>query len=116
MTMGDRFPDRPARWADVSRRAMDPLVSRTALVLLAPWPLAIALWARRNSPGPTLLRQKRIGQGRRPFTLNAFRSMHIGCLDMLRLDETHVRHRGVRSDVSSLLRTTPSMLRGDGAR
>lgn len=40
----------------------------------------------------------------------------MGTLDMLRLDVEYVRTRTLRGDLSILLRTVPSMLRGGGAR
>lgn len=40
----------------------------------------------------------------------------MGTLDMLRLDIDYVRHQSFWTDLSILVRTVPSMLRGDGAR
>jgi lipopolysaccharide/colanic/teichoic acid biosynthesis glycosyltransferase len=78
MTMTDRAPDRPAGWAEALRRVLDVLASGTALLLLAPFLLALVWWIRRDSPGPALLRQERLGRSRRPFTLYKFRSMYVG--------------------------------------
>lgn len=40
----------------------------------------------------------------------------VGTLDMLRLDLEYVRRRGAVHDLGILLRTVPTVLRGDGAR
>jgi exopolysaccharide biosynthesis polyprenyl glycosylphosphotransferase len=51
-----------------------------ALVLLAcVWPamLVIAVMVRRNSPGPVLFRQRRVGRDGREFTLLKFRTMSV---------------------------------------
>ena len=40
----------------------------------------------------------------------------VGTLDMLRLDVDYVRHRTLRGDIAILVRTVPSLMRGDGAR
>jgi lipopolysaccharide/colanic/teichoic acid biosynthesis glycosyltransferase len=43
---------------------------------------AIAVWIRRDSSGPALFRQERIGYAGRPFTLFKFRSMVVGAQGM----------------------------------
>ncbi len=40
--------------------------------------VGVALWIRRDSPGPALFRQQRVGYAGRPFTLLKFRSMVVG--------------------------------------
>lgn len=52
----------PARFL---RRAVDVAVAATMLILTAPLMLAIALWIRRDSPGPALFWQVRMGKDRR---------------------------------------------------
>ena len=42
----------------------------------------IAVWVRRDSPGPALFRQRRIGFAGRPFTLLKFRTMVVGAEGM----------------------------------
>lgn len=64
-------------WERFARRTLDLVVSALALVVLAPVWVGIGAWVRRDSPGPALLRQERIGLGRRPFTLYKFRSMRM---------------------------------------
>jgi exopolysaccharide biosynthesis polyprenyl glycosylphosphotransferase len=59
----------------VIKRGFDILVSATALVLLAPVFLIIAVLVRRDSPGPVFFRQQRIGRNGEPFSMIKFRSM-----------------------------------------
>jgi len=61
-----------------AKRALDLAVALPLLVALSPVMAAIALWVRRDSPGPALFRQTRIGYAGRPFTLLKFRSMVVG--------------------------------------
>ena len=44
--------------------------------------VGIGIWIRRDSPGPALFRQERIGFAGRPFTLFKFRSMVVGAQGM----------------------------------
>ncbi len=57
------------------KRVMDVAISTVVLVLLAPVMLAIAVWVKRDSPGPILFRQRRLGMDQREFTALKFRSM-----------------------------------------
>jgi exopolysaccharide biosynthesis polyprenyl glycosylphosphotransferase len=62
-------------WNLVLKRAMDlalTLLAAPALLLLAG---SIALAIRRDSPGPVIFRQLRVGKGGRPFTAYKFRTM-----------------------------------------
>lgn len=52
---------------------------------MAPLLAAIAIAVRLDSPGPSVFRQQRIGRGRKPFTVNKFRTMTDGA--------AHDRHR-----------------------
>jgi exopolysaccharide biosynthesis polyprenyl glycosylphosphotransferase len=63
------------------KAAFDRAVAAVALVLLAPVLLAIAWRIRRESPGPALFRQTRLGEGMRPFTALKFRTMRVGAGD-----------------------------------
>ena len=65
-----------------AKRALDLAVAVPLLVALAVPMLGIALWVRRDSPGPALFRQARIGYAGRPFTLLKFRSMVVGAEGM----------------------------------
>jgi len=59
------------------RRALDILVSGTALVLLSPLFLLVAAAIKLTSRGPVFYRQKRAGLGGEPFWFYKFRSMAI---------------------------------------
>jgi lipopolysaccharide/colanic/teichoic acid biosynthesis glycosyltransferase len=48
------------------------------LVLLVPVFVVIAIAIRRDTPGAVIYRQRRVGRGLVPFTVNKFRSMHDG--------------------------------------
>ncbi len=60
------------------KRLLDIVVSGTALLLLGPALLAIALWVRWDSAGGALFRQERVGRNGRTFHIYKFRSMHSG--------------------------------------
>lgn len=60
-----------------AKRAFDVAASGTALVLLAPFLLMIALWVRMETPGPALYRQQRTGFRGRTFTILKFRTMRV---------------------------------------
>jgi lipopolysaccharide/colanic/teichoic acid biosynthesis glycosyltransferase len=60
----------------VVKRAMDMVVSATALILLAPLLVLVALAVKIDCPGaPVLFRQSRSGRLGRPFQLAKFRTM-----------------------------------------
>ena len=61
-----------------TKRAFDIAVSMTALVLLLPVLVVIALLVRLGSPGPVLYRQQRVSRGGRLFELLKFRTMVVG--------------------------------------
>jgi exopolysaccharide biosynthesis WecB/TagA/CpsF family protein len=58
------------------KRALDLLISGTALLALAPLLILAALAIRAESRGPVLFRQTRVGTAGEPFTMFKFRSMH----------------------------------------
>jgi lipopolysaccharide/colanic/teichoic acid biosynthesis glycosyltransferase len=58
-----------------ARRLLDVVLATAVLVLLAPFMAAIALAIRAESRGPVIFRQRRLGQGLRPFTVLKFRTM-----------------------------------------
>jgi lipopolysaccharide/colanic/teichoic acid biosynthesis glycosyltransferase len=60
------------------RRALDFLVAAFLLLLAAPLLVTIALAIRIDSKGPILFRQRRVGRGRREFTIFKFRTMRAG--------------------------------------
>jgi exopolysaccharide biosynthesis polyprenyl glycosylphosphotransferase len=64
-----------ARKPVVLKRAFDVVVSGTALVVLAPLLLVIAVAIKLDSRGPVLFRQRRVGKDERRFEVLKFRSM-----------------------------------------
>lgn len=60
-----------ARW---SKRLFDLLAAAAGLLLVLPLLPAIALLVR-TTPGPVIYRQRRLGEGGRPFTIYKFRTM-----------------------------------------
>jgi lipopolysaccharide/colanic/teichoic acid biosynthesis glycosyltransferase len=80
---GDRklYPDlRPQGlgrpWARTVKRIVDVAISMTALIVLSPMFVVIALTIKLTSSGPVLFRQRRIGQHGAPFICLKFRSMY----------------------------------------
>ena len=65
-------PNRPA-WR--AKRLFDVVVAGTALVLLSPLLLLLAIGVKLGGPGPVLFRQTRVGQDGRLFELLKFRSL-----------------------------------------
>jgi len=63
--------------ARFTKRAFDVFVSATALLMLAPLLLVIAVWVRLDSPGPVLFRQQRVGIDHSLFSMLKFRSMVV---------------------------------------
>lgn len=62
----------------VIKRGFDLLVAILAIIVLAPVMAAIALWVWRDSLGPVLFTQTRIGRANRMFRMLKFRSMRVG--------------------------------------
>ncbi|AGY59398.1 sugar transferase [Gloeobacter kilaueensis] len=59
------------------KRLVDILLAGTALLVLSPLFLAIALAIRLNSAGPVFFVQQRVGVRGRPFRIYKFRSMYV---------------------------------------
>ena len=57
------------------KRVLDLLLSLTAIVVLSPLMLVLAVIIRTTSPGPVFFRQKRVGQGKTHFMIYKFRTM-----------------------------------------
>ncbi len=62
----------------IYKRVFSVILSSVALVIALPFMALIALATRLDSPGPIIFRQKRVGKGRKVFTLYKFRSMRVG--------------------------------------
>ncbi len=62
-------------WKLAVKRLIDIAVSATALVLLSPLMLLIAILIKLESPGPVFYTQERMGLDAKPFQMLKFRSM-----------------------------------------
>lgn len=58
-----------------AKRLLDFLISLLAAILLFPLILLISLAIKLDSKGPVLFRQKRVGKGKKYFTILKFRTM-----------------------------------------
>jgi exopolysaccharide biosynthesis polyprenyl glycosylphosphotransferase len=74
-------PARPSRLARKAKRLFDVVVAAVVLVLALPLMALIAWKIKRDSPGPILFRQQRLGEDQREFTLLKFRTMAAGTDD-----------------------------------
>jgi exopolysaccharide biosynthesis polyprenyl glycosylphosphotransferase len=61
--------------AHVVKHGCDRVLSAVALVVLLPVLLALAVAIKRDSPGPVIFRQDRVGRDGRHFTMFKFRTM-----------------------------------------
>lgn len=59
----------------IIKRILDLLLSISALLLLWPVFLAIAIIIKLTSPGPVFFKQKRVGKGKKLFEIYKFRTM-----------------------------------------
>lgn len=57
------------------KHSVDTVLAVSALLVLSPLLLVIAVVVKASSPGPVLFRQQRIGRDGRPFVMLKFRSM-----------------------------------------
>ncbi len=64
-----------------TKRCFDLTVSIFFMIFLAPVIAIIAILIKRDSPGPVLFRQERIGQDGIPFTIYKFRTMYADTPD-----------------------------------
>jgi lipopolysaccharide/colanic/teichoic acid biosynthesis glycosyltransferase len=63
-------------FTNVARRSLDILVTVVLLLALAPLLALIVLAIRIDTGGPAIFRQRRVGRGRREFTVLKFRTMY----------------------------------------
>jgi lipopolysaccharide/colanic/teichoic acid biosynthesis glycosyltransferase len=75
MWSDDAVGGRPKRIADL-------IVTLPFAILLTPVMVGIGIWIRRDSPGPALFRQDRVGLHGRTFKLLKFRTMVVGAEHM----------------------------------
>ncbi len=62
--------------ADSFKRMLDVFLACTALILLSPILLFVALRIKRDSPGPVIFHGVRAGKGGKPFQIIKFRTMY----------------------------------------
>jgi exopolysaccharide biosynthesis polyprenyl glycosylphosphotransferase len=74
LAFSDTHASRSSRFL---KRCLDVCGASILLAVMAPMLLVIALLIRRDSRGPALFRQTRLGQGAREFTLLKFRTMYV---------------------------------------
>ncbi len=65
-----------------AKRALDLAIAVPAFILLLPVMIAIGIWVRRDSSGPAIFRQDRVGLHGRAFRLLKFRTMVVGAQSM----------------------------------
>jgi len=65
-------------YSRIVKRTFDLVVAGVALLVLAPFLLALFLIVRASSPGPVFFRQLRLGEGGGVFEINKFRTMVDG--------------------------------------
>ena len=73
------------------KRLIDVVFSLSALIMLSPLMLAIAITIRLTSPGKAIFRQERVGRGGKRFHIYKFRSMRVDA-------EENVGHVWAKSD------------------
>jgi len=66
----------PNEWELFLKRAFDAFVSLSALIILSPLMIVVAVLVKFTSEGPVFYAQKRVGLHGRQFTLFKFRSMY----------------------------------------
>lgn len=68
---------RPSNMYQTCKRLIDLCLVVPALVVLAPLMLVVSILIRRDSSGPALFTQQRVGRDGTPFTLYKFRTMRM---------------------------------------
>jgi exopolysaccharide biosynthesis polyprenyl glycosylphosphotransferase len=71
------MPAHPSKAALAAKRGIDIVGASVGLIVLAPLMAFFAWRIRRDSPGPALFRQTRLGTGMKPFTVLKFRTMEV---------------------------------------
>jgi lipopolysaccharide/colanic/teichoic acid biosynthesis glycosyltransferase len=66
------------RISDIAMRALDIFVAGFALLVLSPLLIVVAILVRRDSHGPAIFRQERIGRRLKSFRVAKFRTMREG--------------------------------------
>jgi exopolysaccharide biosynthesis polyprenyl glycosylphosphotransferase len=74
-------------WPLVVKRLLDVSLALAILVVVSPIMLVATLLIKLTSPGPVFFRQKRVGHGKRSFTIYKFRTMIVDAESRMRLLE-----------------------------
>lgn len=85
----------------------DRVLAATALLLLAPVLLAVAVLVRRDSAGPAIFRQTRVGKHGRTFTMYKFRTMTT----QAEADRARLAERNECDDVLFKVKADPRITR-----
>jgi lipopolysaccharide/colanic/teichoic acid biosynthesis glycosyltransferase len=72
------LPADTPRVSDIAMRAFDIAVAAILLIVLSPLLLIVAILVRRDSHGPAIFRQERVGRNLVPFQVAKFRTMRQG--------------------------------------
>jgi lipopolysaccharide/colanic/teichoic acid biosynthesis glycosyltransferase len=72
------LPADTPRISDIAMRAFDIAVAAILLIVLSPLLLIVAILVRRDSHGPAIFRQERVGRNLVPFQVAKFRTMRQG--------------------------------------
>ncbi len=64
-------------WYLLVKRAMDIFISAFALVVFSPLMLLIAFLIKKDSPGPAIFKQERVGLNGKIFQIYKFRTMYV---------------------------------------
>jgi lipopolysaccharide/colanic/teichoic acid biosynthesis glycosyltransferase len=70
--------DRKVVAGNAACRGVDLIIAPIALLFLLPLMIVIAIAIKLDSAGPVLFRQRRLGRGMKPFTVQKFRTMKQG--------------------------------------
>jgi exopolysaccharide production protein ExoY len=73
-------------WQRFLKRAIDIIVTLAVLPVALPLMLTLAVLIRRDSEGPAIFRQERIGQSGRRFRMLKFRTMYLHSEERLEAD------------------------------
>lgn len=95
--------DKPVHYA--AKRVIDIGVSISAILILLPFLLAVALLIKLDSPGPVLFKQERWGMGCRRIRVYKFRSMRIERCDVSGVNQT-VRDDPRITRIGAIIRRT----------
>jgi exopolysaccharide biosynthesis polyprenyl glycosylphosphotransferase len=79
-------PVRIGRSSRMLKRLMDVVAASAMLIVSAPLFAIIAVFVKRDSPGPIFFRQTRLGLNMSPFTVLKFRTMRIDTSDTAHRD------------------------------